>query len=65
MKNSKNDSTIRTPKEWEVIDGITIIDHDGWRHEGKSIEEPIARREWNTRLIQSTCNVVKLANLIK
>jgi hypothetical protein len=46
----------RTPAEWEVIDGIRVIDPDGWRVDGKSFDEPISWDEWQRRVGPSTCD---------
>jgi len=49
----------RKPCEWEKIDGIKIIDPDGWRGiNGKSFEEPITRAEWEERKNESTINLL-------
>ena len=45
------------PCDWELIQGIKIIDPDGWRGiNGKSFEEPITRAEWEERKNESTIN---------
>jgi hypothetical protein len=45
----------RTPSEWEAIDGVRVVDPDGWRGpKGKDFTEPILRAEWDVRLNQST-----------
>lgn len=43
-----------TPREWETKTGITILDPDGWRKDGKSFDEPIDEAEWNERMFIST-----------
>lgn len=48
----------RPPLEWATIDGVRILDPDGWRADcplgAKSIEEPITRGEYEQRLSSST-----------
>jgi hypothetical protein len=49
---------LRTPAEWSVLDGVTVMDPDGWRGSrtlpAKSWDEPISREEWQDRLEVST-----------
>lgn len=42
----------RTPAEWLATDysGIVIRDPDGWREDGKSMDEPISKDEFSRRL---------------
>lgn len=44
----------RTPDEWCRILGVTILDPDGWRQDGKSWDEPITRPEFMRRMQVST-----------
>lgn len=48
------DTRIFTPAEWEAIDGIRILDPDGWRWDNKSFDDPIDWHEWNSRMMIST-----------
>ena len=45
---------LKTPIEWSKIDGIVIMDPDGWRNDGKSFYEPITRAEFDERTWVST-----------
>jgi len=49
---------LRTPAEWSALDGVTVMDPDGWRGSkqlpAKSFDEPIDRDEWEGRLSLST-----------
>jgi len=49
---------LRTPAEWSALDGVTVMDPDGWRGSkhlpAKSFDEPIDRAEWVERLSVST-----------
>lgn len=49
---------LRTPAEWSALDGVTVMDPDGWRGSrtlpAKSWNEPIDRGEWEQRLSVST-----------
>lgn len=49
---------LRTPAEWSALDGVTVMDPDGWRGSktlpAKSWDEPISRDEWTQRLSVST-----------
>lgn len=49
---------LRAPAEWSVLDGVTVMDPDGWRGcrhlSAKSFDEPIGRDEWEERLSLST-----------
>jgi hypothetical protein len=49
-----------TPKEWQEKTGITILDPDGWRKDGKSFDEPIDLNEWNERMFISTVSGFKI-----
>lgn len=49
---------LRTPAEWSALDGVTVMDPDGWRGTrtlpAKSFDEPIDRAEWEQRLSVSS-----------
>jgi len=49
---------LRTPSEWSALDGVTVMDPDGWRGcrdlPAKSWDEPIDRAEWEQRLSVSS-----------
>lgn len=49
---------LRTPAEWSALDGVTVMDPDGWRGTrdlpAKSWDEPISHDEWQERLSVST-----------
>lgn len=45
---------VRTPKEWEIVTGIVIMDPDGWRVDNKSFQDYIDEDEWNRRMMIST-----------
>lgn len=51
-------SELHTPAEWSALDGVTVMDPDGWRGSrtlpAKSFDEPISRDEWEQRLSIST-----------
>lgn len=49
---------LKLPREWEIIDGIKVIDPDGWNHGLglRSWGEPISREEWERRIATSTCD---------
>ncbi len=49
-------AVLRTPKEWQVLTGITIMDPDGWRgiNSSRSFDDPISEEEWNQRMAVST-----------
>ena len=42
------------PSTWSRLTGIRIIDADGWRIDGKSINAPIDAAEWEQRMCMST-----------
>lgn len=45
---------IRLPSEWAADEGIKILDPDGWRRDGKRIEEAIGYQEYRQRVMLST-----------
>ena len=49
---------LHTPSEWSALDGVTVMDPDGWRGTrtlpAKSFDEPISRAEWEQRLSVSS-----------
>lgn len=57
-------AVLRTPSEWETIDGVRVMDPDGWRGHNrlgdgleygpKEWDEPIVRDEWDHRMAMST-----------
>ncbi len=55
---TENAVPFRTPAEWSALDGVTVMDPDGWRGNRvltpKSWEEPINRAEWDERMSLST-----------
>lgn len=52
---------LKTPKEWGEILGWVVMDPDGWRHDGKSFDEPITEEEYTERMWISTVMKVKSA----
>lgn len=54
---------LRTPAEWSALDGVTVMDPDGWRGSktlpAKSWDEPIDRDEWEQRLSVSTQSAIR------
>lgn len=50
---------LKTPAEWEEIDGIRVVDPDGWRVDGKPFDEPIIWEEWSRRSSMSTCDMTE------
>lgn len=61
---------MRTPAEWSEMEGMRIIDPDGWRsscglrgefmhYDPRSFDDPIDIREWRTRMCHSTCTMPK------
>lgn len=48
-------SLLRTPDEWCRLEGVEILDADGWRgSNGRPWEDPITLAEFNTRLVVCT-----------
>jgi hypothetical protein len=47
-------SDLRTPDEWSRIQGVLVLDPDGWREDGKPWTEPITEDEFAKRLAIST-----------
>lgn len=46
---------LKTPREWEPITGLEILDADGWRgRTGRSFQEPISVEEFRYRAALST-----------
>jgi hypothetical protein len=45
---------LRSGLEWAAARGIKILDPDGWRDDGKPLDELIAEDEFEQRLAQST-----------
>lgn len=45
---------MRPPQEWCWIQGVTILDPDGWRWDGKDWDEPITEAEFTERASRST-----------
>lgn len=45
---------MKTPEQWADEVGITILDPDGWRIDGKDFEEPITFEDFEHRLVNST-----------
>lgn len=53
---------LKFPREWEAIDGVKVIDPDGWSHGSyQSWGTPISREEWERRLSTSTIEEVNHA----
>lgn len=54
---------LRTPTEWSALDGVTVMDPDGWRGSrtlpAKPWDEPIDRAEWEQRLSVSTQSAIR------
>lgn len=45
---------LHTPEEWSVRKIVRVLDPDGWRHDGKSWDEPITEAEFDERAGMST-----------
>lgn len=46
---------LKTPREWERIYNLIIMDADGWRGKnGRSFDDPINEDEWSERMLVST-----------
>ncbi len=43
-----------------MIDGVRVVDPDGWRVDGKSWDDPISYREWRRRLGSCTVDVSRV-----
>ena len=52
-----NNTELHTAFEWEAITGIRIHDPDGWRVDGKTMDAPIDKKEWDRRMMMSTCSL--------
>ena len=52
---------LKLPSEWEAIDGIAVMDPDGWDRQNfaESWATPISRDEWTERMSRSTCDFSK------
>lgn len=49
------DVTLRTPKEWQEVTGLEILDADGWRgRTGRDFTEAISEEEFRYRASFST-----------
>lgn len=44
----------KTPAEWSDIEGVTILDPDGWRKDRQPWETPITREDFLNRMAYST-----------
>jgi hypothetical protein len=44
-----------TPREWQAVTGITILDNDGWRTDNKPFTDEITHEEFTRRAFESTC----------
>lgn len=44
----------RTPDDWSIDYGVTILDPDGWRRDGQPWDEPITESDFFARMVQST-----------
>lgn len=45
---------VRSALEWARLEGIHIRDPDGWREDGKSLDDPINEAEYRRRVNIST-----------
>lgn len=45
---------LRGGLEWAAARGITIVDPDGWRHDGTPLDKPITEDEFEQRLVNCT-----------
>ena len=43
-----------TAKQWQRRKRVAILDPDGWRHEGMSLDDRIGEDEFERRLLEST-----------
>lgn len=49
------ENALKTPAEWCLLEGVEILDPDGWRgHNGRPWEDPITLAEFRERLIACT-----------
>jgi hypothetical protein len=56
MSNENSSAEVlKTPEEWCQIEGVQILDADGWRGRGgRDWNDPITRAEFQERLITCT-----------
>ena len=55
---------IKTPAAWCEQLNIKIYDPDGWRHDGKSLDEPIDEDEFLERCMMSTTGLVEISTIL-
>lgn len=48
-----NDAICLLPEQWEKLDGVKVVDPDGWR-DGTDWAKPICKSEWERRKSEST-----------
>ena len=54
MSEHRTDGKARTPADWEKLEGVVVIDPDGWRYDRKGWGDPIRFAEWERRMMVST-----------
>lgn len=56
----RDSPTLRPPREWASLEGLRILDPDGWRGaRAKDFEEPITRLEYEERVSISTVEHIR------
>lgn len=45
---------LKYPAEWCHLYGVTLLDPDGWRKDGKKLSEPLTHKDWAARMAEST-----------
>ena len=54
-KEMRLDTTeMKKPEDWAQEMGVTILDPDGWRRDGKDFEQRVTKKEFKERLIHCT-----------
>ena len=56
---SESQADMRKPEEWAKMEGIVIIDPDGWRNRGKSFDEPVSLLDFESMAEYSTIMPLK------
>ena len=58
-ENYDLEDELKTSYGWAEIEGVKIIDPDGWRNDGKLLSDEITKEEFNQRLLYSTIHLHK------
>ena len=56
MKKAKKAKKVEKhlPSTWAKKIGVRIMDPDGWRNDGKSLNVPLTKKEFDQRIVIST-----------